>query len=149
MTATVPAPEIPLHGDACAYCGRGAKEFVPGPSGYTVHFDGWRCPPSQNTLPIGLIVAEMRRVIRRDWLRFDSSNRLHWADFDGATLVKLHLHGQLGSVETLACGKTARGLHLATSVKAMARCVGCCKATGVPEGVGGPGHALVRQEAAP
>lgn len=148
MTATVPAHEFPLNGYACAYCGRPGKEYIPGPSGYTVHPDGWRCPPVANTLPVAQIVAELRRSIKRDWLLFDPSGRLHWADLDGATLVKLHEHGRLASVETLACGKTARGIYMATSARVLSRCVGCCKATGVPEGVGGPGHASVRPEAA-
>lgn len=91
--------------------------------------------PSPETL-----IADFQEITRYDWFVTHTYNRLHWADLTADDLTDVPEYWSIQHPVKLACGRTAKSLHIPgifTRMSAM-RCIGCCHATGLPEGKGSP-----------
>lgn len=86
------------------------------------------------------LIADFQEITRYDWFVSWKYNRLHWADLTDADLTDVPEYWSIQHPVKLACGRTANSLHIPgvfTRMSAM-RCVGCCRATGMPQGKGSP-----------
>ena len=88
----------------------------------------------------GQLITSFQEIARYDWFVSTSYNRLHWAELSADHLADVPVYWSIQQPVRMACGRTAKSLHIPgifTRMGAM-RCVGCCRATGMPQGKGSP-----------
>lgn len=85
-------------------------------------------------------IARFLACARCDWLVTKSWSRLHYAEPTLAQLERVPDEWAILEPVKLACGRTAAGLWIPGPFTRMGalRCVGCCRATGLPQGKGSP-----------
>jgi hypothetical protein len=82
----------------------------------------------------------MTSLAAADWLVTKSWNRLHDADLNPVDRDDLADQGYLDGPVRLACGRRAAWVSIPGVLTRLGapRCTGCCRATGLPPGVGSP-----------
>jgi hypothetical protein len=79
-------------------------------------------------------------LIDADWLVTKSWNRLHHAALSPVDQEDLADQSYLDGPVRLACGRSAAWVSIPGVLTRLGapRCTGCCRATGIPPGVGSP-----------
>jgi hypothetical protein len=80
------------------------------------------------------------RLAKADWLVTKSWNRLHHVNLSHSDYTDLMDQGYLDGPVRLACGRSAAWVSIPGVLTRLgaSRCTGCCRATGLPPGVGSP-----------
>jgi hypothetical protein len=92
------------------------------------------------TVDLAMDAAHLRELTRVDWVVSRSWNRLHHVDLTDDQLIELEDETFVEGPLRLACGRLAASVSIPGPFTRMGadRCIGCCRATGLPQGVGSP-----------